>query len=241
MQNLLIVEDNIIKSTQIINYISQKNDDLKVYNVSYTYDEAIKMIETQKPDIIILDLKLSDSSYNKIIKYIKENNITKYLHSILIISENTKISSDISNSPYIFSYIQNPYKLEDIQDKLKTMITFKNMIKTKKDTEIIKKINAELKNLGYNFSHNGTKYLSEVIFELYNRKDLYIENLNKFIYPIIAEKYNKSVNTICGNIKQATISMLSNCEEKTIMEYFNYTIFVKPKLKEIIFTIFSKL
>ena len=208
MQNLLIVENNIIKSRQIINYISQKNDDLKVYNISYTYDEAIKMIETQKPDIIILDLKLTDSCFTKIVRYIKENNITKYLHSILVISENTKISSDIPNSPYIFSYIQNPYKLEDIQDKLKIMITFKNMMKTKKDTEIIKKINTELKNLGYNFSHNGTKYLSEVIFELYNRKDLYTENLNKFIYPIISEKYNKSINTICGNILIGSFCMV---------------------------------
>lgn len=90
-------------------------------------------------------------------------------------------------------------------------------------------------------SYNGTKYLSEVILEVYKRKDLYIDNLNKCIYPIIAEKHNKSINTICGNIKQATNSMLLDCKEEIIMEYFNYTIFVKPKLKEIIFTIVNKL
>lgn len=91
-----------MQSTQVINYISQNYEDLKLYNISYTYNDAIKIIQTQIPDIIILDSKLSDSSCTKIIKYIKENNIIKYLHSILILSEKTEMINELSKNPYIF-------------------------------------------------------------------------------------------------------------------------------------------
>lgn len=103
------------------------------------------------------------------------------------------------------------------------------------------KINNELKHLHYNFSYNGTRYLAEVIFEVYKQKDSHKDNLQKNIYPIIAKKYNKSINTIHGNIKQATKCMYLDCEESIINKYFNYSYFVKPKLKEIIFTILNKI
>ncbi len=62
LQKVLIVEDNIIQSKQIINYIFKHNEDIKLYHIAYTYKDAINIIKKQAVDIILLDLKLPDMS-----------------------------------------------------------------------------------------------------------------------------------------------------------------------------------
>ena len=57
----------------------------------------------------------------------------------------------------------------------------------------------------------------------------------------MAEKYNKSVNTIYGNIKQAINAMFFDCEERILEEYFKYSFVVKPKPTEIVYIILNKL
>lgn len=235
MLNVLIVEDNVQESKQIINYISQNNKELKLYCMAYNYKEAIKTIKDGNIDIILLDLGLPDISGNEIIEYIIENKLEKYYNSILIISGRIDLISSIPKNHYVFSYITKPYSLDNIQKKLESIIKYKNQ------KNIIKKINTELNKLHYNFSYNGTRYLAETILEIYNRKNENIGNLNKNIYPIIALKHKKTVNTICGNIKQATNLMYFDCDEETLKKYFNYSHCTKPKVKEVIFAILNNI
>lgn len=235
MLKLLVVEDNVVESKQIINYISQNNDNIKLYCIAYSYKEAIEVIKNKIVDIVLLDLNLPDISGMEILKYIEKNKIKKYINSILIVSGRHDLISLMSQNQYVFSYVTKPYSLENIQSKLASMINYKN------DENIIEKINNELKILHYNFSYNGTRYLSETIYEIYRRKNKNSDNLKKNIYPIIAIKHQKSIETICGNIKQATNAMYFDCEENVLKKYFHYSYCIKPKVKEVIFTVLSNI
>lgn len=235
MQKILVIEDNIFQSKQIINYISQNNENLKIYCIAYTYNEAINIIKKESVDIIILDLKLPDINGVEIIKYIEKNKLNRYIKSILVISGDSYLCSLIYDSPYVFSVIKKPYSLSTIQENL-SMIT-----KSIEEENIKNKIYEELKFLHYNMSYNGTRYLADTIYELFYKDVDLTENLKKNIYPLVASKYKKTVNTICGNIKQATKAMYLDCDERIIMEYFKYSSSYYPKLKEIIFTILNKI
>lgn len=235
MFKLLVVEDNIKQSKQIINYISQNDEDTKLYCIAYNYQEAIDIIKNKDIDIILLDLNLSDTSGIKIIKYIEKNKINKYYNSILVLSERDDLITLAKKSPYVFSYITKPCSLNNILEDLKSII------KLKKSKDILQKINNELKKLHYNFSYNGTRYLAETIYEIYNRNNENSDNLKKYIYPIIAHRHKKTINTICGNIKQATNSMYFDCDEETLKKYFNYSYCTKPKVKEVIFTVLNNI
>lgn len=235
MLKVLIVEDNIFQNKQITNYISQKNENLKVYYIAYTYKEAISIIKKEIVDIIILDLNLPDISGVEIIKFIENNKLSKYINSILVISSADHLFSKICKSQYVFSIINKPYSLHNIQENL-------NWISEHIEEEkIMNKIYKELQFLHYNMSYNGTRYLADTIYELFQNDINLNDNLKKNIYPLVANKYRKSVNTICGNIKQATKCMYLDCDEKIIMQYFNCTNLYYPKLKEIIFTILHKI
>lgn len=95
--------------------------------------------------------------------------------------------------------------------------------------------------MNYNFTYIGTRYLAQCIYESYHRVNKYDINLNRDIYPIIVQKYNKSINSIKTNINQATNIMYFDTEEKLLFKYFGYNITCKPKPKDIIFKIMENI
>lgn len=68
MINILVVEDDIIQLKQIVNYISQKNENVKLCGLTFSGDEALNLLMTEKIDIILLDLKLNGMSGVDVIK-----------------------------------------------------------------------------------------------------------------------------------------------------------------------------
>ena len=235
MYNLLLIEDEPLELKNMINIISKNFPEIRIYNISFDEKESLDIIREQIVDIIII----SKPSYINILSYIEKNNFYKYTKSIVITSCKNTFQTTIDNNPYIFAYSPKTNNYSYIIKVLKQLI----LSKKNKNVEILIKnrINVELKKLNYNFNYNGTVYLSEVIYEIYKIRYQFDGSLEKNIYPIIARKYNKKVNAIYCNIKQATKIMLLDCPETIIVSYFNYSFFSKPKVKDIIFTILNKI
>lgn len=241
MVNILVVEDDITQSQNLINVISSEIKEIRLYNMSLTGKEAIEIIDSENIDIILLDLNLPEISGIEILSYISNKNIKKYVNSIVIISGDDRLINQLPNTchDYIYAIIHKPILYEDLIYRLLEMVIEKNSIK---NDDIVKaKINKELEYLKFNFSHNGTRYLAETILELYNKRAGSVDNFKREIFPILAKRHNKTVNTIEGNIKQSINSMFFDCREDILMEYFHYSFIIKPKTKEICFTVLNKL
>lgn len=239
MFNILVIEDNPYQLKNLINIISMECSDVRIYNMSFNAEDCLNLIQNQFIDIIILDLKLKDMSGVDLIKYIENNNLYKYKHSIIVYSGEISLINLIIKSPFIFSYHLKSSGYEQLLKNLKLLINEK-YDETKLE-HIKEKIDNELEKLNFNFNYNGTKYLAESILEVYKIRYEFDGNFEKNIYPNIAKKHNKKVNTIYCNIKQSTKYMLLDCEEKTIIDYFNYSFWVKPKIQEIIYTVLNKI
>lgn len=237
MINLLVIENNTMQCKNIVNYISQFCFDIKVYSMVYTDEEAIEIIKTQIPDIILLDLDLPDLSGFNILNYIAENKIDKYSNSIIIFSSKLLSPSQLQSNKYLNCYFKKPVELKKIVLRLNEIATIKQ---SSSDKALIKsKIIHELELLNYNFSYHGSKYLVDAIYELYINKDKFHDNLSKDIYPIIARKHHKKANTIKCDIAHATKMMFYDCEENTLSCYFNLA--EKPTVKQVMFTVLNKL
>ena len=103
------------------------------------------------------------------------------------------------------------------------------------------KISNYLVYLNYNLSHFGTMYLIETIFEIYYKKDYLGDDIKNNIYSVLAKRYNKSINTIYTDIKQATASMYEKRNEKILVDFFKLKECRKTKVTQVIFTILNKL
>lgn len=239
MVNVLVVEDNLYYSKNLINILSDTNPKMRLYKISTDGKEAIDILKNQKNiiDIILLDLNLPKYNGIQILKYMESNKLVKFKNSVIVISGEMDLILQIRNNPYLFSYINKTSGIEKI------LVEINNLIKIKEDekSSIEYKVFNELKNLHYNFSYNGTKYLMETILLLYKTNKWEDIKLEKEIYPILSKKYKKTVRNIKTNIIHATDLMYYDCSSDILNSYFKIFDSQKPTPKTVILTITSKL
>lgn len=94
-------------------------------------------------------------------------------------------------------------------------------------------IQRELNYLGYNPKYYGTEYLIEAIYILYMNGIDGDNNLKKVVYPLISQKYHKSIHNIRCNIINSTDIMICECEESKLMKYLGFFNYSKPGPKKI--------
>ncbi len=230
MYNLLIMSENLLKTYTLVKNIMKEQKHINLFNNIFSnYIDAIQLIKSNIPDIILIVLKTYDEINSiDIIKYIDVNHLTKYDESIIVYIEDGLIPANAIKNSYIDSYINNMNQINDI-------IFNKRKEKIKNKQDILKKIQLEMEKLNFEFSYIGTKYLLECIFEIYLNKDYDNINLNRDIYPIIAKRYNTSINNIKTNITQSYIKMIYNCSEDILENYLKICLGKQnPKKKEVI-------
>ena len=194
---------------------------LKFCMISTYYDEIENSIDEFEFNLIFIDFDLLDNFKHVLEKY---NDIVMIIYS----GNNLKLKR---------SYINKTDSSDEIILKITNFLN-NSMLNYNLKAEIER----ELKYLGYNPKYYGTKYLLDTIYilienHLFDCKD----NLEKEIYPIIAKKYGKTINSIKCNIINATDIMVYECEEEKLLEYLGYYDFSKPGPKKIIESIIVKI
>lgn len=236
MLNMLVIVENINLGINLINTIAKTNKNVRLYNFCNNTNEAINLLKLYDSiiDFIILEINFQNSFGLEIIDFLKNKNKIKYLNSLILLSD-----GEFKDNSFIFKSFKRPINIKELIEYINIIHDYKE----KSNTYLIiqNKIINELKYLNYNLSHLGTKYLIETILEIYFKENYLGDNLKNNIYSILANKYHKSINTIYGNIKQATIYMYINCKKDIIINYFNLEEFRKPKVTEVIFRVLNNI
>lgn len=235
MKNILLLTKRFNVVKEVLNSLSSNFcNEIKLYKIAYTKSDIYKILinEYKYIDLIILDYELNK---NFIFEIISNLNDLKYYKSIIVINTQGIVLDRYKY--YIYNSLNN-IKIDSISKIIYSYLSTTNNNSTE---NIIKnKIFEQLKILKFNSNHLGTKYLLESIWEIYKKK--YIQfNLKRDIFPIISRKYNKSINTIKGNVTQACNFMIKNCDKQFICKYFGYFEYYKPTVKQIIETILEKI
>ncbi|MCI8291385.1 MAG: hypothetical protein HFJ25_03940 [Clostridia bacterium] len=158
------------------------------------------------------------------------------MYNLLITKGNSKIIRETFKDTKIYSITIS--EKEKIEDFIKS--------KTLKEYKIMKgKIDCELYKINFNFKYIGTIYLSECIYIystlLNNNNEINSINLKSEVFPIIAKKYNTTINSVKTNINRSATNMYYDCNEHYLNEYFNRHLDSKPTLKMLIYTILDKI
>lgn len=109
------------------------------------------------------------------------------------------------------------------------------------EKRIKNRIKVELRKIEFKFSYIGTNYLLDAIYILYNLKMYYNFNLEKDVYPIIANKYGTSSHNIKNNIVNSIDKMFYDCDENELEYYIDDYDFSKPKPKMIIRAVLKRI
>lgn len=238
MVNVLIADDNVDYAVNLMNYINDKNENIKVCNIAKDGRETIDILNNNNSiDIILLDYKMPFYNAEQILYQIK--NKERYLHSCIIISGEIELVSNLKENDLIYSIIYKTISMNEIIRRINELFEYKEYIK---NLNILKnKITKEMLYLGYDISHKGTQYLIKTIQYIINNENGEVNNLERDIYPHIAKEYNETVHNIKCRINRATNSMYCNCNIARMKEYFYFEYDTKPKVKTIITTIINKI
>lgn len=225
MINILVINKDNDYSVELLNNICNLTN-IKISNIANDIEHIHKFLNNNPFDIMLLDSNfLPLANMDDIFK----NFLLKYKDAIIVLLD--KKSSYKTYQKFDSTYKYNfDYILHLIIEKSAKKLECKN---------IMKKIKEELNYLGYKPNHFGTKYLADIIYIVYSTN--FEGSLESKIYPYIAYKYSKSVNTIKCDIINATTLMACESSKENLIQHLGHYNYLKPSPKTIIYSIINKI
>lgn len=247
MLNMLVVDDNIFFTKSLINNVVKENPDIRLCMIATNGKEALDALNTQKIDLILLDLKLPEYSGLDILECLIRYNNNIYNNSIIVISGESEMILKVRNNPLVYSYINKGVGMGNIIKEINQLVFLKKeeakkeKINNERKKLVRQQIKNELYKIGYTNKYVGTKYISDTIYLQYfmeNKKSIKLKN---DIYPIISKKYNIPVNTIKCDIITATRKVKENVPKEHIKKYFGFFWDKKITPKLVMNTVLAKI
>lgn len=166
---ILIVEDETIVALDIKRALTQLQ--YEVTNTVTNYDDAIKSVEENTPDIILMDITLENSKDGiEIAHTIKEMKDIPIIYLTAFSDDNT-INRAIETNP--LGYLIKPFKREELKT---TLILGLHKINQKK----IAFLNTHCSYLGYNYYYdadNESLYFNDIPLKLSLKENLLVKIL----------------------------------------------------------------
>ena len=127
MFNILVVDDNLNYSKNLINFLLKSNSNIKLTGIATDGKEALNYLISKEYniDIILLDLKMPYYTGIELIENLKNFNLYNYNQSIIVISGEESLLSYAISETYIYSYINKSVGFEKILDELDNLVKLK--------------------------------------------------------------------------------------------------------------------
>ena len=212
---ILIIEDDINDCNSFKSCVNNR-DDIEIVAITDSDIEALKLVKAKRPEGIVLDLELNNSSTGSIdsldfLSNLKKLNLNYEPIVIVTTHVNSKRTYEIlhRNGVDIILYKDNPkYSSEHVLNnfinlrKVSSTYQMPSIKETLEDEEnkISNIINDELELIGVTSKLKGREYIHDAILYLVQ------DDSNKInVIQYLVNKYKKSATTINNGIQNAII------------------------------------
>ncbi len=215
MNRLLVIENNLEFSRNLLNYIAKQNKKMELWSLSIDGNKVFKHLEDlQEEDIVILDLGIPNLSGLKVIqKIIQSTDKNPY---IIVIAGNTQNMNLIDKyKNYIYSIIERPHILKRIVATIEEIFSYLN-----KDNyeQLVRK---ELKKFEVNPITIGYRYILESIVYALEDEEL-TKNMRDGLYKKVSQNHNNVTEyNIKWTIEKSVESIRRYTSEELMSTYFN--------------------
>ena len=215
MNKLLILEDNLNFSRNLLNYIVENNKKLQLFNIAVDGEEVIeKAKKLESNDIILLDLGLPKINGIDIIKMFIEEQ--KPIPHIIVMSGNTQLMKELRPyEDFVDVVVQKPFPV-------KRMLLILNEISHTCETSMVDKmIKRELAKFDFNKLTVGYQYIVEAIKYCLEDENL-LKDMKNSLYAKIAEKHKDATYiNVKWTVEKCIRSVQHFTATKIITEYFD--------------------
>lgn len=215
MNRLVILEDNLEFSRNLLNYIISENKKIQLWSVAIDGEEIIEELnQLQEDDILLLDLGLPKINGLEVIEKLKSKG--KHIPYIIVMSGNTELMGEVRKYiPYIYTAIEKPFAFKRIVSTLEK-ITY---ISEQKCYE--KLIKEELRKFEMNVTTIGYTYIVDAIALSLSDESL-LRDMKNTLYKSISIKHrNVSSSNIKWTVEKSVKSMARYTDNSVIKSYFH--------------------
>lgn len=260
---VLISDDNNEFATTLANYL-EKDEDMQVVGMAKDGEEALSIISTLKPDVVLLDVIMPHLDGLGVLERLNSMRLEKRPICIMLSAVGQDKITQKAITLGAQYYVVKPFDIEVLIKRIKELRYYQPstnrgsfIVKETKSQyidipqQIDKKSEDGLEALVTNIIHEvgvpahikGYQYLREAIMMVVNDIDI-INQITKQLYPDIAKKYHTTPSRVERAIRHAIEVAWGRGEPAVVENIFGYTVSAskgKPTNSEFIAMIADKL
>ncbi len=244
---VIILDDSTTFRNQMSIELHRK--DFEIVGVSGNGEEGIKLIKSERPDVVITDILLSGIDGIGVIKKIKEENLRRA--PVFIIA--TKLSSDYlmreANALGVGYYLLKPVTPEILCERISKIAAARGRAVTEPTAEgsfsgeLEREVTDCILELGIPAHIKGYYYIRTAIIMAMENPEL-LHAVTKILYPSIAKKFQTTPSRVERAIRHAIEVSWERGDIEKLQAVFGYTVSVskgKPTNSEFIALLADKL
>lgn len=259
---VLISDDNNEFATTLANYL-EKDEDMQVVGMAKDGEEALSIISTLKPDVVLLDVIMPHLDGLGVLERLSSMRLEKRPICIMLSAVGQDKITQKAITLGAQYYVVKPFDIEVLIKRIKELRYYQPstnrgsfIVKETKSQyidipqQIDKKSEDGLEALVTNIIHEvgvpahikGYQYLREAIMMVVNDIDI-INQITKQLYPDIAKKYHTTPSRVERAIRHAIEVAWGRGEPAVVENIFGYTVSAskgKPTNSEFIAMIADK-
>lgn len=249
MPKIIITDDNKEMTRMVSEFLSMQPT-FDVVSECYSGEEALKFMEKEKTDVLLLDVFMPKADGVHVLEELKENS-KKYNRPsriIMFTAFNNETLMARSAELGVDYFIMKPFDLTSLTGIINKVLEPRKENKTfsfKKtgDIDLETEITTLLHEIGVPAHIKGYLYLREAITMVYHNIDV-LGSITKILYPVIAKKFKTTSSRVERAIRHAIEVAWSRGNIDSISAIFSYTISYnksKPTNSEFIAMLADKL
>jgi len=190
-KTILIVDDTKINIDILIELLGDNYDIL----ASVTGTRAIKILEEQHVDIILLDILIPDMNGYDVCRVLKSKDATKHIPVIFITTNTDEESIDKAFEVGGIDYITKPFKALELLARIKTHLNMQNLIQELEESQKRMEILASQDHMTKLYNRRYFSDISKTILNLAkrNKKELSVLMLDIDTFKRINDTYGHHV------------------------------------------------
>lgn len=199
---LLIVDDSF-DTIENIKARIQKEEDFEIVGAAQNVNEAYKLIEEKKPNIVLTEIVLKGDDGFELIERVNANKLNVKFFVLSALSQEAFVEKAMQLGAVY--YMAKPFNMENLVKRLKEVSTPQETIKSQSKTtsrELDEKITNIFITVGIPAHIKGYQFLREAIKMAIAEPEI-INSITKKLYPNIAQKYDTSSSKVERAIRHA--------------------------------------
>ena len=261
---VLISDDNNEFATTLANYL-EKDEDMQVVGMAKDGEEALSIISTLKPDVVLLDVIMPHLDGLGVLERLNSMRLEKRPICIMLSAVGQDKITQKAITLGAQYYVVKPFDIELLITRIRELKNYKpaqnnNFISRevsiprqqyieisngpeKKEENLEALVTNVIHEVGVPAHIKGYQYLREAIIMVVNDIDV-INQITKSLYPKIADKFDTTPSRVERAIRHAIEVAWGRGQQDVVENIFGYTISAakgKPTNSEFIAMIADKL